>query len=112
VSVRSQGPLRTNRPFLRELPKLLQELKLTPTEVARAAGIAPSHLSRVLRAADYKTPSAELSAKIAKVLDLPVQYFPEYREAVVVRRVKTDPLLRDTLFDDFSGEMSKERIPE
>jgi hypothetical protein len=46
----------------------------------------------------YKTPSSELARRIALALDLPEDYFPEYREAFVIERIKTNPELRDELY--------------
>jgi hypothetical protein len=52
----------------------------------------------VLRRAAYKTPSADLTARVAEALDLPRDYFPEFREAVVVDAVQADPELRERLY--------------
>jgi transcriptional regulator with XRE-family HTH domain len=72
--------------------------------LARGAGVNPSHLSKVLRQAHYKTPSARLAEKVARALDLPPEYFPEYREAVVLARVKRDAQYRDQLFEKLRPE--------
>ncbi len=60
----------------------------------------PSHLSRVLRRANYKTPSKDLTSRVAKALGLPRDYFPEYRQALVLERVRADGRLRDRLYEE------------
>lgn len=66
--------------------------------LAREIGINDSHLSRVLRRADYKTPSPELTSKVAIALGLPPDYFAEFRESFVVDRIRSDPALRNQLY--------------
>jgi transcriptional regulator with XRE-family HTH domain len=102
-SAQSHHRQRSNTPFVSELPRLLHERGISPTTVARKAGVSPSHLSRVLRGIDYKTPSAELTEKIARALDLSPDYFPEYREGTVVTHVKSQPAFRDRLFDEITA---------
>jgi transcriptional regulator with XRE-family HTH domain len=86
------------RPFVEEVPDLLTERGMSLRALSTAAGVDPGHLSRVLRRSAYKTPSADLTARVAEALDLPVDYFPEYREALVVRRVQQDATLREQLY--------------
>ena len=93
--------LRTNRRFVEELPDLLLERKLSLRKLAQRADINPSHLSKVLRRVDYKTPSADLVRRIALALDLPEDYFPEYREGVVFDKIRQSDELRDDLYDRF-----------
>ena len=69
----------------------------------------PSHLSRVLRGVDESRPSIELIRRVAEALDLPSGYFPELREAEVIGRVKTDPGLRDELYDRIGAETRRRR---
>ena len=90
---------RTNRPFVEELPRLARERGLSLRKVAQAADVNPSHLSRVLRRTDYKTPSAELVRRVAVALDLPPDYFPEFRFAAVQEEVRRNAALRDELYD-------------
>jgi len=66
--------------------------------LAATIGISDSHLSRVLRRADYKTPSPDLTRRVALALELPPDYFPEFREAYVVEQIKSDPELRNDLY--------------
>jgi transcriptional regulator with XRE-family HTH domain len=86
------------QPFVEEVPRLLAERGMSLRALATAAHVDPGHLSRVLRRAAYKTPSADLTARVAEALDLPRDYFPEFREAVVVDAVQADPELRERLY--------------
>jgi len=87
-----------NDPFGVELPRLLQARGMSLRRLAKQVGVSDSHLSRVVRGVNYKSPSLELMAKIAQALDLPPDYFVENREAYVVSRVKSDARLRDSLY--------------
>ncbi len=71
-------------------------------KLAQRADVNPSHLSRVLRRANYKTPSGELVRRIALALDLPHDYFPEFRESVVFQTIKESEELRDELYERFA----------
>jgi transcriptional regulator with XRE-family HTH domain len=95
---------RTDRRFAEELPSLLEERGLSQRKLAQMLDLNPSHLSRVLRGADGTRPSTDLIHRVAEALDLPAGYFPELREADVIGRLKTDPALRDELYDRISGE--------
>ena len=88
----------TDRPFVAEVPKLLREKGWSIRELARRAGVTDAHLSRVLRGVNYKAPSGDLARRVAVALDLPEDYFPEFREAFVFDRIKTDPKLRNQLY--------------
>jgi transcriptional regulator with XRE-family HTH domain len=88
----------TDRPFIEELPRLLRERRMSVRALARTIGISDSHLSRVLRRTDYKTPSPDLTRRAALALRLPPDYFPEFREAYVMERLKSDPKLRNDLY--------------
>lgn len=92
---------RTDRAFVDEVPRLLQERALSIRALAREAGVTDAHLSRVLRQMNYKTPSAELARRVAVALGLPEDYFPEFREAFVLERVRSDPRLREQLYKRF-----------
>jgi transcriptional regulator with XRE-family HTH domain len=91
---------RTDQPFVQELPGLLEERGYSLRRLAREAGIDPSHLSRVLRRANYKTPSGELTRKVAEALALPHDYFREYRQAVVLERIRADSRIRERLYSE------------
>ena len=88
----------TDRPFTEEVPRLLKERRMSIRALAATIGISDSHLSRVLRRADYKTPSPDLTTRVAVALGLPADYFREYREAYVVELIKTDPKLLNRLY--------------
>jgi transcriptional regulator with XRE-family HTH domain len=88
----------TDTPFTEELPRLLEEREMSVRALAATIGISDSHLSRVLRRSDYKTPSSDLTRRVALSLGLPPDYFPEFREAYVVEQVKSDPKLRNELY--------------
>ncbi len=66
--------------------------------MAKEIGISDSHLSRVIRKANYKTPSPDLTKRVAVALGLAPDYFPEFREAYVLERVKADAKLRNELY--------------
>lgn len=89
---------KSQRRLVEELPELLEERNLSVRALATQAQVSASHLGRVLRQRDYKTPSAELSRRIALALDLPEDYWPDYRERVVIDRVRSDPKLREDLY--------------
>jgi transcriptional regulator with XRE-family HTH domain len=96
---------RTDRPFVDELPRLAKQRELSLRKIAQAADVNPSQLSRVLRRTDYKTPSAELVRRVAVALDLPPDYFPEFRFATVQEAVRRDGALRDELYDRLRGHV-------
>lgn len=90
---------RASKPFTEEVPVLLAERGLSLRALAASVDTSPSHLSRVLRAKGYKTPSLRLVRAVTAALDLPVGYFSEERELAVIERIKADPSLRDELFE-------------
>jgi transcriptional regulator with XRE-family HTH domain len=63
---------------------------LSQNEVARRAAIDPTFLSRALRRVRYKSVSGSLAGRLAQALDLPVDYFPEFRRDYVIDRVTGD----------------------
>lgn len=70
--------------------------------LAEAIGVNQSYLSRILSAtasAAARPPSAKVTAAIADELDLPRDYFVEYREAVVQNAIVLDSKLRDRIYD-------------
>jgi transcriptional regulator with XRE-family HTH domain len=99
-------PRRTNTPFVQELPRLLKEQGLSTRKLAEAVGVSPSHLSRVLRGVDYKTPSLSLMTRSADALGMEPDYFPDVREAAVISAIRADPGLRDRLYDRVSRKQS------
>jgi plasmid maintenance system antidote protein VapI len=99
----------TDRPFTEEVPRLLKERGMSIRTLAAMIGISDSHLSRVLRRADYKTPSPDLTTRVAVTLGLPPDYFREFREAYVIERIKSDPKLLNRLYSRLS--VAKKRRP-
>ena len=93
------SPRRSARPFVEELPELLRARDLSIRALARSAQVDPAHLSRVLRGARGKTPSPDLVRRVTEALELPVDYFPEWREAVIIERIQADSRLRDRIYD-------------
>jgi transcriptional regulator with XRE-family HTH domain len=93
---------RTDKRFADEVPRLLRERGLSIRALARASGVTDAHLSRVLRGANYKSASPDLARRVAVALNLPKDYFPEYREGFVIDRIKRDPKLRDRLYEQLS----------
>lgn len=89
----------TEHRFVEELPRLLAQREMSLRALARQVGVTDAHLSRVLRRVGYKTPSGELAGRVAEALGLPIDYFPEYREAFVIDQIKRDSRLRDQLYD-------------
>ncbi len=91
---------RTQRPFVEELPELLRQRQMSLRQLARDVGVTDSHLSRLLRGIGYRTrPSKDLARRVAVALGLEPDYFPEYREAIVVEAVHTRAGLREELYD-------------
>ena len=68
-----------------------------------AVGLSHGFLSRVLRQRDYKTPSPDLTRRVAQPLGLPPDFFPEAREGFVCERVRCDAKLRERLYDELRG---------
>ena len=91
---------RTTIPLPEALPGLLRERGLSLRGLARRADADPSHLSRVIRRRSNKKPSPALAARLALALDLPSDYFAEFREAAVIDEVRGDGELRDKLYDE------------
>lgn len=93
----------TQKPFAEELPALLAERGMSIRALARAAGVNDAHLSRVLRGIGYRTrPSQDLARRVAEALDLPSDYFVEFREAAVVDEVQKNAALRERLYAELT----------
>ena len=78
---------------------MLGERNLSIRAVARIVDVDPTHLSRVLRGARGERAGAKLARQLAEALELPKDYFPEFREACLIERIQEDPVLRDRLYD-------------
>jgi transcriptional regulator with XRE-family HTH domain len=97
----------TDRAFTEEVPRLLKEHGMSIRALAAAIGVSDSHLSRVLRRADYKTPSTDLAKRVAEAFGKPADYFPEYREAFVIERIRSDARLRNDLYSRLTRRSRK-----
>lgn len=94
---------RTNRPFAVETKRLLQEQGMSIRALAERVGVSESHLSRLLRQRNYKkTPSARLARAVASELGKPPDFFAEAREGAVLEKIRSDPRLRDRLYDELA----------
>jgi transcriptional regulator with XRE-family HTH domain len=96
--------VRAQRSFSEELPALLAERGLSQRKLAQLIDLNPSHLSRVLRGADRTRPSIDLIQRVADALGVPRAYFAEVREAAVIEKLRSDPELRDRLYDRLKNE--------
>jgi transcriptional regulator with XRE-family HTH domain len=88
----------TDEPLKRALPRLLTERGWSLRALATKADVSPSHLSRVIRGADDKAPSIALLERLARALELPHDYFVEYREAMAVEELRSDPKIREEVY--------------
>jgi transcriptional regulator with XRE-family HTH domain len=86
------------QPLAEDLRALLAERGMSLRGLAVQLGIDHSHLSRATTGENGKTIRGDLARRIAVALDLPADYFPEYREELVVARVRSDDALRDRLY--------------
>lgn len=80
------------------LPALLQERDLSMRQFASRAGVNVSHLSRLVNGKAGRGATGELAIKLARVLELPDDYFPEAREQMVIEAVRSDRDLRDSIY--------------
>lgn len=73
--------------------------------LAAAVGVNQSYLSRILGAkgaSSTRPPSAKVASAIAQYFDLPQDYFPEYRAAVVQDAISSDAKLCDRIYDSLA----------
>ena len=89
---------RTDHPFAEELPRLLAERRLSQRALARSVGVNQSHLSRLMGTDAQQLPSRSLAGAVAEALDLPVDYFVEFRRAAVIEAMDGDAALREQLY--------------
>lgn len=64
--------------------------------LASLVGVNQSYLTFVLQG--QRSPSRRLLEGTARALELPADYFREYREAVVTERVRADPDMLDRVY--------------
>ena len=91
-----------------ELPGLLAERGLTYRTLAGLVGVTHTHLVRIVHERGRRA-TGELAARIAVVLALPEDYFPETREAVVLEAVRSDPAYRDHLYESMAAPKGTRR---
>ena len=90
-------PKVTNRPFAKELPRLLETRGLALRALAReVGGLDHGYLSRMLN--EKTSVNVKHAARIAQHLGLPPDYFPEVREARVIEAIRKSPRLRDAIY--------------
>jgi pilus assembly protein CpaF len=94
------GDKRSNVPFSDAWSELFKEQGWTQRKVAEDLELDRSFLSKALRGANYKRLSADVIARLSELAGLPADYFPEVREHSVIEAVRSDPSLRDRLYDD------------
>ena len=93
------APASTDTPFTQALAQLLAQREMSQRALAQMAGVNQSHLSRLLRQADYHVrPSTDLMARLSTALGLPEDYFREAREQAVIDRVKSDSAFREKAY--------------
>lgn len=102
--LRCMPPRLTTAPLVEEVPRLLAERRMSVSALAQRVGVTQSFLSKVLRGVKYKGASGDLARRIAIALDLPPDYFPEYRERFVLDRVRADAALRESLYRRLSRD--------
>jgi transcriptional regulator with XRE-family HTH domain len=88
---------RASRSFREELPALLERRGISHRQLASSIDLPQSYLSLVLNG--KRAPSQKLVERSTHFLELPDDYFPEYREHVVVAAIKRDGRLRDRVYD-------------
>jgi transcriptional regulator with XRE-family HTH domain len=98
-------PRATSEPFREEVRRLLDESGLTFRDLAEQAGVSEPYLAQVLTG--KRPPSPGLVVKVALALDLPEDYFREYRAELVIHHVRSDP----ELVDRFYNEIKKKKRP-
>jgi transcriptional regulator with XRE-family HTH domain len=84
-------------PFGDRVTQLLDERGCTQRDLAAAAGVDPSHISRLLRRPDAAVNDAML-LRVAAALGVPPESFGEYRERRVCAAIHASPTLRDELY--------------
>src|SRR5262249_37094294 len=87
---------KTQMKFRDALPELLMERRLSLRELGRRIGIDATYLSRVRRG--RQSLPVELPTKVALALGLPMDFFPETRESLIVDAVRQDPDLRERVY--------------
>jgi transcriptional regulator with XRE-family HTH domain len=98
-TLRFMDPSRIDEPFVDAVPKILREREMSLRALARQVGVGDDHLSRVLRGAREKKPTAELVRRTARALNLPEDYFMEARLDFAVQALSDDAALLNQVYD-------------
>lgn len=88
---------RTQEKITDALPRVLEERGMSARELARRVGVDQSYLSLVV--GGRRAPSRKLMAAVSTELGLPLDYFREAREAIVLERIKTDSRMLDRVYN-------------
>jgi len=83
-------------PFPDELARLLKERGLSARALSDRVGVNQSYLSLVVRG--RRRPSRKLLEGAAKALELPADYFREYRELVIMEAIRAQPDLLSRVY--------------
>jgi transcriptional regulator with XRE-family HTH domain len=86
-----------------ELPAILAERKWSLRRLATEAHVSNPHLSRALRGARSKSVSGDLARALAIALDLPDDYFLEFRRSYIDQRVRGNPELCNRVYSMVKG---------
>ena len=86
----------TDERLAEALPALLDEAGMSSRALGRAINIDQAHISRVMNG--LMPASRELAARVAKHFGLPIDHFPDYREAAAIEAIRDDPALRDRVY--------------
>jgi transcriptional regulator with XRE-family HTH domain len=99
--------VRTDEPFRDALPRLLIEQGVSLRELSRRLGMDATYLSRIRRGRQ-RLPT-RLPSRVAASLGLPEDYFPETREALILDAIRTDPTLREQIYQRVVRAETSER---
>jgi transcriptional regulator with XRE-family HTH domain len=87
----------TTRPFATELPDLLRARDLTLRALAReVGGLDHAYLSRMING--KAAINVDHVRRISRFLGLADDYFPEVREADVVKAIRAEPDFREEVY--------------
>jgi len=93
----------TDIPFTVEARRLMQEENLTLRDLAEQAEVDDGYLAHVLNG--NKRASEDLVLRVALALDLPADYFIEYRRAAVDEYLKHKPHIVNRLYKHVRGRL-------
>src|SRR5437588_9628689 len=88
----------TDRPFAKELPRLLKQRGWSVRHLAEKAKISQPHLSRIISGERKGNVKPETVLAVTRTLGLPDDYFPEIRESRVISAIKGNPSLREKIY--------------